>query len=92
MDAPLRAKLVRRAGGETSVKLLGGRGAWNEQIERWSLGRLDRGVLATGWTAFRTLKNRSLPLESPWLEGLEGAVCVEVVDVLGRTARILPSS
>jgi adenine-specific DNA-methyltransferase len=59
-----------------------------EQIERWSLGREEGALLMPAWTTFRTLKNRELPQQSPWLawEG-EAVPTVELVDVVGATAR-----
>jgi len=60
-----------------------------EQIERWSVGTLESGALASAWTAFRTRKERALPLESPWMKLGERDVAVHVIDVLGRSARFV---
>lgn len=61
-----------------------------ERVERWSVGTLVAGALATRWTAWRSKAERALATESPWLAGLGGAPVAEVVDVQGRTARSAP--
>ncbi|HEY3449512.1 MAG TPA: DNA methyltransferase [Myxococcales bacterium] len=80
---------LERKDGKVRLHLESPAPGWEEKLERWSVGKLKRGALAAGWTAFRTQKARALPLESPWLD-LAGEVSVQVVDLLGRSARIAP--
>jgi len=88
VETPPRAVLERR-GDELRVRLEGQGKAWDEPIERWSVGSLAQGAFVPRWTAFRTLKDRSLPKESPWTAA--DAPIVEVVDVRGATARLTAS-
>jgi DNA modification methylase len=89
LAAPPVVTLERRD-SRVKVALSGSRRGWDERIERWSVGHVEGGALVTRWTAFRTLKERALPLKSPWLT-VEGEPVAEVVDVSGASAR-LPAS
>lgn len=76
---------VRREGrGDRARLKLSGRGL--ERIERWSVGRVEAEAFLPRWTAFRTLRDRALPDASPPLE--PGDEAVELVDALGRSARL----
>lgn len=77
-------KLQRERGPAGTCLKLSGRGL--ERIERWSLGRVEGATFLPRWTAFRTLRDRALPDATPALEA--GDEVVELVDVLGRTARL----
>ncbi|MGC4115921.1 MAG: DNA methyltransferase [Myxococcales bacterium] len=83
------AACLEEKDGQVRVRLEGAKQSWEENLERWTVGVLKKGALVARWTAFRTQKQRALPLESPWLK-LEGEIAVEAVDVLGRTARLTP--
>jgi len=89
LASPPKARLERKG---TRVRVrLEGTGAWEEQLERWSVGAPVGKALRTAWTAYRTQRERALPHESPWLASRSAKLVVEVVDVLGRTKRIVPS-
>lgn len=86
VPSPPKVRLERR-GHALRVSLSGGE---LELIERWSVGEVSGETFLPRWTAFRTLRDRTLPLESPRLDGLKH-VGIEVVDVLGRVARFCPA-
>jgi len=89
LDEVPQARLERQ-GDRVRIRLEGLESQAAEKIERWSVGALRGRVLASAWTAFRTLKVRAMPLQSPWLELAKGEVAVQVVDLLGRSSRIAP--